>query len=370
MNSELAGLFTPYTVKSLTLANRWVLAPMTRNQCPHYIPTPEVAAYYKRRAENGVGLLMTEATVINQAASNGYEGVPAFFGDAALAGWKHVADEVHSVGGKIIPQLWHVGTIRKQGIGPDPTVPGIGPSGITSAGRRKANVMTENEIADCIAAYGQAAADAERLGFDGVELHGAHGYLIDQFFWNVTNERTDRYGGSFENRLQFALEVIKETRKRVSPDFPLFFRFSQWKQQDYTARLCQTPDELTRFLQPLSEAGVDVFHASNRRFWEPEFEGSNLTLAGWAKKITQKTVLTVGSVGLDVDFLASVFAEHTGPVSVNRMDELAKRFVDGEFDMVAVGRALLQDPAWLEKVRENRYGEIKPFTRESVATYY
>lgn len=370
MNSELAGLFTPYTVKSLTIANRWVLAPMTRNQCPRYVPTADVAAYYKRRAEHGVGLLITEATVVNHVSSNGYEGVPAFFGDEALTAWKNVADEVHSVGGKIIPQLWHVGTIRKEGIGPDPKVPGMGPSGITSAGRRKGHAMTESEIADAINAFAQAAADAERLGFDGVELHGAHGYLIDQFFWDVTNERTDRYGGSFEKRLQFAIDVIRETRKRVSADFPLFLRFSQWKQQDYTARLCNTPEELTRFLEPLSDAGVDVFHASNRRFWEPEFEGSDLNLAGWAKKITGKPVITVGSVGLETDFLASVFGDHSGPVGMHRLDELGRRFADGEFDMVAVGRALLQDPAWLEKVKTNRYDDIKPFSRDAVGVYF
>lgn len=370
MSSELAGLFTPYTVKSLTLANRWVLAPMTRNQCPHYIPTPEVAAYYKRRAQHGVGLLITEATVVNHVASNGYEGVPAFFGEQALAGWKHVVDEVHSVGGKIIPQLWHVGTIRKEGIGPDPKVPGMGPSGITSAGKRKGHAMSESDIADVIEAFAQGAADAERLGFDGVEIHGAHGYLIDQFFWEVTNERTDRFGGSFEKRSQFAIEILRETRKRVAADFPVFLRFSQWKQQDYTARLCKTPAELEQFLLPLSDAGVDVFHASSRRFWEPEFEGSDLNLAGWAKKITGKPTITVGSVGLDTDFLVSVFGSHTGPVERRGLDELARRFNNGEFDMVGVGRALLQDPAWLEKVREQRLDEIKPFTRESVGVYY
>lgn len=370
MTHELSGLFSPYSIKSLSLPNRWVLAPMTRNRCPQYVPTPEVAAYYKRRAEAGVGLLITEATVVNHEASNGYEGVPAFFGEQALAGWQQVVNDVHGAGGKIIPQLWHVGTIRKEGIGPDPKVPGMGPSGITSAGKRKAHVMTESEIADVIEAFAQAAADAERIGFDGVEIHGAHGYLVDQFFWDVTNERTDRYGGSPEKRSQFALDIIRETRKRVSADFPVFFRVSQWKQQDYTARLCQSPAELERFLLPLSEAGVDVFHASSRRFWEPEFDGSDLNLAGWARKITGKPSITVGSVGLDTDFLSSVFGSHSGPVGQRGLEDLARRFANGEFDMVAVGRALLQDPHWLEKVRDQRFGEIQPFSREAVGVYY
>ena len=231
--------------------------------------------------------------------------------------------------------------------------------------------MDDNEIADCINAFAQRAEDAKALGFDAVEFHGAHGYLIDQFFWDVTNEHTDNYGGSLEKRSQFAIEIIKEARRRVGDDFPFILRFSQWKQQDYTARLANTPEELERFLLPLSDAGVDIFHASTRRFWEPEFEGSDLNLAGWTKKITGKPTITVGSVGLSTDFIESNFLDQKGSdVPLRQLDDLLTRMTNDEFDLVAVGRALLQDPEWILKVKQGRLDELEEYNKVSVGKLY
>ncbi|MEE2732448.1 MAG: NADH:flavin oxidoreductase [Pseudomonadota bacterium] len=368
---SVSTLFRPIQCKTLQLRNRIVMAPMTRNMSPGYVPNDKVVAYYRRRAENNVGLIITEGTTVGQVASNGYEGVPAFHGDEALAGWQQVVAAVHAAGGKIAPQLWHVGAVRRPGVGPDPDVPGMGPSGISSAGKRKAHAMTEQEVQDCIDAFAQAAADAERIGCDAIELHGAHGYLIDQFFWDVTNERTDRWGGSFEKRSQFAIDILQAVRKRVSADFPVIFRFSQWKQQDYSARLVDTPEQLEQFLLPLSEAGVDIFHASQRRFWEPEFEGSNLNLAGWTKKITGKPTISVGSVGLNVDFLDGTLApKPMDNIGQRGIDDLLERMEHDEFDMIAVGRALLQDPEWVTKVEQGRFNELEDFVKESVAKLY
>jgi 2,4-dienoyl-CoA reductase-like NADH-dependent reductase (Old Yellow Enzyme family) len=247
----------------------------------------------------------------------------------------------------------------------------MGPSGITSQGKRKAHVMSEQDIADVIAAFAQAALDAKRIGFDGIEVHGAHGYLLDQFFWDVTNERTDRYGGSLEKRLQFVIEIVKACRQQVGEDFPIALRFSQWKQQNYSARLAQTPDELARFLLPLSDAGVDLFHASTRRFWEPEFADSALNLAGWTKQITGKPTITVGSVGLNTDFIeAGLSPVGAGQTTVRQIDDLLERLARNEFDLVAVGRALLQDPAWAIKIRDGRLDEIRDFSRDALATLY
>ncbi|MFZ5604813.1 MAG: NADH:flavin oxidoreductase, partial [Pseudomonadota bacterium] len=368
---DVSPLFQPFSCKSLHLKNRIVMAPMTRQFSPGYVPNDDVVAYYRRRAENDVGLIITEGTTVNHPSANGYENVPAFHGEA-LKGWKKVVDAVHAAGGKIMPQLWHVGTVRKPGIGPDKEAPGIGPSGITSAGKRKAHVMSLEDIQACVAAFAQAAADAEQLGFDGVEIHGAHGYLIDQFFWDVTNERTDRYGGSLENRLQFAIEIIEAVRARVSASFPVVLRYSQWKQQDYSARLAQTPDELERFLKPLAAAGVDIFHCSNRRFWEPEFPGSSLNLAGWTKEITGLPTISVGSVGLEGDFLDTTFSgkDDGKPVPTRRFDELFTRLQQGEFDLIAVGRALLQDPEWAVKVRQGRFSELKPYSKTAETHLY
>src|SRR5262249_2483368 len=148
-----------------------------------------------------------------------------------------------------------------------------------------AEPMTESEIADVIAAFAKSAGYAKAMGFDGVELHGAHGYIIDEFFWDGTNQRADKFGGSIEKRTEVAVEIARAVRKIVGEAFPILLRFSQWKQQDFEARLATSPAELERFLKPMVDAGVDCFHCSTRRFWEPEFPetSSDMNLAGWAK---------------------------------------------------------------------------------------
>lgn len=358
-----APLFTPFSVKSLRLPNRIVMAPMTRSFSPAGVPGPDVAAYYRRRAEEHVGLVITEGTVIDHPAATNDPRVPHFHGEAALAGWAQVASEVHAAGGRIMPQIWHVGTVRRVGDRPNPEAPPIGPSGLYKPAVKVAEPMTDAEIATVIAAYAKAAADARRLGFDGIELHGAHGYLIDQFFWEGTNQRTDRYGGDMVARTRFAVEVIQACRRAVGPDFPILLRFSQWKQQDYAARLATTPESLGRFLAPLVDAGVDVFHCSTRRFWEPEFEGSALNLAGWTRKLSGKPVITVGSVSLDTDMFAAFRGQGAAIMSIDKLIEMIAR---NEVDLVAVGRALLVDPAWATKVRDNRVQDLLPFTPEAL----
>jgi 2,4-dienoyl-CoA reductase-like NADH-dependent reductase (Old Yellow Enzyme family) len=358
-----APLFQPFSVKNLVLSNRIVMAPMTRSKSPGGIPGPDVAAYYRRRAEGGVGLIITEGTYVPHPAAGVYPDVPHFYGEQSLAGWKRVVEEVHRAGGKIFPQLWHVGLAP----GSDGTfrTGAMGPSGLAKPGKKIAEPMTQRDIDDVIRAFGEAARSAERLGFDGVEIHGAHGYLLDQFFWNGTNQRTDGYGGDLAARTRFAVEVIREVRSKVSPEFPVCLRFSQWKLQDYDAKLAQSPAELERFLSPLTAAGVDLFHCSQRRFWEPEFTGSDLNFAGWAKKLTGKTSITVGSVGLSGDFLAAFKGEASTPSS---LDELLRRFDRGDFDLVAVGRALIADAEWARKIHEGRSSELVGFTKEALAT--
>lgn len=367
MAADTRPLFESFTLGPLTLGNRIVMAPMTRNFSPGGVPNDQVVAYYKRRAESGVGLIITEGTTVGHKAANGYPAVPAIHGDDALAGWKKVVDAVHAVGGKIAPQLWHVGNVRRLGTEPDGDVPGYGPMEKLKDGNKIVHGMTHEDIQDVVRAFAKAASDAKAIGFDAVELHGAHGYLIDQFFWEGTNQRDDEYGGSMANRGRFAVEIIRAVREAVGPDYPIIFRFSQWKQQDYTARLAPTPELLEAFLLPLSEAGVDIFHCSQRRFWEPEFEGSPLNLAGWTRKITGKPCITVGSVGLDGEFLE--FMVKTDKVAgTANIDDLLVRLSEGEFDLVAVGRALIVDPEWADKVREGRFDEILPFSREALKT--
>ncbi|WP_101845625.1 NADH:flavin oxidoreductase [Halobacillus sp. Marseille-P3879] len=362
-NVSTEPLFKPFTSKNINLPNRTVMAPMTRGFSPGGIPNEEVVAYYRRRAENNVGLIVTEGTGINHPSSVSGDSIPLFHGEA-LNGWSRVVEEVHNAGGKIVPQLWHVGMTRKEGELPNEETLPVGPSGLNLDGEKVTESMTEEEVVNMVEAYAQAAADAKRIGFDGIELHGAHGYLIDQFFWEQTNKRTDRYGGDLVGRTQFAVEVVEACRREVGPDFPIIFRFSQWKMNDYNAKLAKTPDELANFLQPLVNAGVDIFHCSTRRFWEPEFEGSDLNLAGWTKKLTGKPVISVGSVGLNGEFTSFSGAETTS------LDGLIEKLDREEFDLVAIGRSLLMDPEWVRKVEEGRADDLLPFEKAALQKLY
>lgn len=360
-----ASLFSRFACNSLELSNRIVMAPMTRQFSPNGIPTADVAAYYKRRAQGGTGLIITEGTTVNDAVATMDANIPQFHGKEALSGWEKVVGEVHAAGGKIMPQLWHVGMARVAEKAPHPELPSAGPSGLFKPGKKGAEPMTQQHIESVIAAFAQAAADAKAIGMDGVEIHGAHGYLIDQFFWEGTNQRTDSWGGNMENRGRFAVEIVKAIRSATSPDFPIVLRYSQWKQQDYTARLASTPKELEAFLQPLSDAGVDIFHCSQRRYWESEFEDSNLNLAGWTKKLTGKPTITVGSVGLNDDFFGAFKGQDS---STRSIDDLLERLDSQEFDLVAVGRALLQDPEWVNKIKDERTDELQTYSASSLAT--
>jgi 2,4-dienoyl-CoA reductase-like NADH-dependent reductase (Old Yellow Enzyme family) len=365
VTKNVDALFNPFSFKGLSLANRIVMAPMTREFSPGGVPTAEVADYYRRRAQGGTGLIITEGTTINDPVATMGERIPQIHGEQALAGWESTVKAVHSVGGKIMPQLWHTGMARSPKKAPYPELPSVGPSGLLAPGKQVSEPMTLAQIETVISGFASAAADAMRIGFDGVEIHGAHGYLLDQFFWSGTNQRTDEWGGSMANRSRFAIEIVKRIREATTPDFPIVFRFSQWKQQDYSARLAETPQLLEEFLIPLSDAGVDIFHCSTRRYWENEFEGEALNLAGWTKKITGKPTITVGSVGLNEDFFSAFAGKGS---STRSIDDLIERMDKGEFDLVAVGRALLQDPNWANKIRNSKHDELEQYSGEALTT--
>jgi 2,4-dienoyl-CoA reductase-like NADH-dependent reductase (Old Yellow Enzyme family) len=362
-------LFAPFKVRNLTLPNRIVMAPMTRSKSPGGVPGADVAGYYARRAAADVGLIVTEGTTVDRPGASFDPNIPDFHEDKALAGWSGVVSAVHEAGGKIAPQLWHVGLARKPGTGPHPDAPSDSPSGITHTGKEVAPVLSTAEVEDIVAAFAKAAGEAKRLGFDAIEIHGAHGYLIDQFFWAAMNTRDDRYGGDLIERATFAAEIIRECRKAAGEDMAIMLRFSQWKQQDYEARLAETPQTLEAFLKVFVDAGVDVLHCSQRRFWEPEFpeiDGENgLNLAGWTKKLTGLPTVTVGSVGLSSDFIGAFRGEAS---KTRPLADVIERLDRGEFDLVAVGRALLQDPEWAAKVKDGRLNELADYDAASLAT--
>ena len=359
-------LFEPFRLKSLELKNRIVMAPMTRSFSPGGVPTPKVAEYYARRAEGEVGLIITEGTVINRPASSNDPNIPHCYGEDALHGWKGVVDAVHTAGGLIAPQIWHMGVVAPNQSGWLPSVPFEGPSGLVAPDKIGGVTMTEKDIADTINAFAEAAANAKRIGFDAVEIHGAHGYLIDQFFWHPTNQRTDGWGGeTLPERSRFAVEIVRAVRQAVGMEFAISFRISQWKLQDYKAKLALNPDELAAWLLPLADAGVDIFHCSQRRFEDAEFPDSDLNLAGWVKKLTKKPSITVGSIGLSGDFLAAFKGESSSP---NSIDELLRRLNRGDFDLVAIGRQLITNPKWAHLIEEGRSAEIIGFSKKALTT--
>jgi 2,4-dienoyl-CoA reductase-like NADH-dependent reductase (Old Yellow Enzyme family) len=323
---------------------------MTRSKSPDQIPGENVARYYRRRTEGGVGLIITEGTSPEHLSASNDANVPAFFGEKSLAGWANVLNDVKAAGGRIMPQLWHQGVIRHPGSGPYPAQPSMSPSGLARPGKQVAEPMTQRDIDAVVEGFAKSAGYAKALGFDGVEIHGAHGYIIDQFFWEGTNQRADLYGGSLEKRDRFAVEIIEAVRRAVGPDFPILLRFSQWKQQDFSVKLANDPQELERFLAPLTRAGVDIFHCSTRRFWEPEFPatGSDLNLAGWTKKITGQPTITVGSVGLSDDFINAYRQKGAETAGIGRLLDMLDR---GDFDLVAVGRALIVNADWPNRVQ-------------------
>jgi 2,4-dienoyl-CoA reductase-like NADH-dependent reductase (Old Yellow Enzyme family) len=348
---RLARLFELVRIGPLALPNRIVMAPMSRYLCPDGRPHAVVADYCGRRAAAGVGLIITEGTYVPHPSAAAYAGVPWFDGDAS-AGWATVVEAVHAAGGRIFPQLWHTGGYRRAGLPPDPDMPGLGPSetgGTLSGSGETTWAMTEREIADVVDAFARAATLALRLGFDGVEIHGAHGYLIDAFLWAETNRRTDLWGGDRRGRTRFACEVVRAIRAVTGAAFPISFRFSQWKQQDYRASLADTPAALADVLEPLADAGVTILHCSTRRLWEPAFaDHGPMTLAGWAGRISGLPTIAVGGAGLDRAGLNDAAPTGLDPV----LDPLAR----GEFDLLAVGRALLADPQWAVKIRDPALG--------------
>jgi 2,4-dienoyl-CoA reductase-like NADH-dependent reductase (Old Yellow Enzyme family) len=357
-------LLAPFALRGMIVANRIAMAPMTRYFSPDGVPGDDVPGYYRRRAERGVGLVVTEGIGVAHPVSVDHPGVPVLHGDAPIAKWRAIVDGVHAAGAKILPQLWHQGAmwnveyagdpqgqeaVRPSGIwGPADGIISIAEAAREQAAGAETRPMSDEDIQDVIDGYAVSARNALAAGFDGIAIHAAHGYLIDTFFWHETNRRADRFGGDHKARATFGAEVVRTIRKVIGEDMPIVLRFSQFKMQDYRARLAETPDELAALLGPLADAGVDMFDGSQRYFDTPIFEDSPLNLAGWAKALTGKASMTVGGVGLG---RAGGSAKHidASQKAADNLPQLVARFEKGEFDMVAVGRSLLNDPAWLEK---------------------
>lgn len=374
--TRTAGLFQPLKVGALTLNNRVVMAPMTRAMAKDGIPTDDNAAYYRRRAAGGAGLIITEGTWVPHDAAANEPDVPRMYGTQALAGWKKVVDAVHAEETPIFAQLWHVGQMKQHTVdglyaakGDDYRPPRrVGPSGlfggIGKPTTQDGEPATLADIDAIVEAYGKAAINAKMTGFDGVELHAAHGYLLDQFFWLGTNRRKDQYGGSLRNRARIAADAIAEIRRMTGPDFAISLRISQWKVQDFKARNFDTPQELDEFARIMVDAGVDVFHCSTRRYWENEF-GSDYNLAAWLKQLSGKPTITVGSIGMSGEHIDTLMGDGSHAAALDHLLELFDR---GDFDLIAVGRGMLVNPDWANTVRDGRLDQLSNWDPEVLRT--
>lgn len=355
--TDTSPLFTPFRLGNLDLPNRFVMPAMQRGMCDNGAPRPELAAYYARRAEGGVPLIIGESSAIDHPSATVQPN--ASWLTAATAGaWQRCVDEVRAAGGHMLLQLWHEGAVRNDG-------QALSPSGRVHPGKENGRAMTLEEMKAIGEGFVRSACIARDIGAAGVEVHCAHGYLLDQFLWHGSNEREDGYGGAeIADRVRFPAEIVSAIRHECGHDFLISLRFSQWKEVDYGAKVASDPAELERMTTILREAGVDVLHCSTRRFWEAEWAGDGKNLAGWVKALSGLPTITVGSVGLDTDVMTT-FIEGTDPGA--RVDEavsdLERRLAAGEFDLVAVGRALIGDPDFVKKLAEGDYASIKTFAR-------
>lgn len=347
-NSNRTDLFTPVTMGAMELANRIVMAPVTRSRyAEDGIPNELHAEYYAQRAS--AGLIVAEATNIS-AQGRGYAATPGIWSDEQVAGWKKVTDAVHAAGGKIVSQLWHVGRFSSVELQPDSAAP-VAPSAIKAEGDTYTvngfvpvsmpRALETDEIPGIIEQYKRAAENAKRAGFDGVEVHSANSYLLDQFLRDSTNHRTDQYGGSIENRARLTLEVTEEIVK-IWGNERVGIRLSP-----VTPDAGNTPPDSNvmamygYLIQQLNKFDLAYLHF---------VEGATAT----SREVP---------AGVDMDALSAQF---TGPfIGNNNYDlEMAiERRAQGTIDAVAFGRLFISNPDLVERLRRGAELTIAP--RES-----
>ncbi|WP_342660112.1 NADH oxidase [Rhodococcus ruber] len=361
----LEPLYNDFSVSSLKLRNRFVMAPMTRENSPGGIPTVDNMEYYRERAAGGVGMIITEGTLVRAPAAGSSASMPHMYGKDSAAGWRSVVDAVHGEDTAIVSQLMHMGVMRGDKPEFEPDVPTVSPSGIGVHGEPIGRALTLAEMDAIKDAYVESAKLASDLGFDGIEIHGGHGMILDTFIWERTNRRDDKYGGTLRNRVRFPVETVSAVREALGPDFPIIYRFSQWKVGQYDAVVASTPAELEQILCPLADAGVDMFHLSTRRHWLPAFPSASsdqhLGLSGWAKKLTGLPAIMVGSVAVDHPFVGDDPADEQDRDEKLRL--VVEKFERNEFDLLALGRPLLADPEWVTKTRTGKTDDIVHFEK-------
>jgi N-ethylmaleimide reductase len=318
-------LFSPLDAGSLHCPNRMIMAPMTRGRAnADGTPTPIMAEYYALRAE--AGLMITEATSISPAGK-GWVNAPGIYTDSHVSGWKRVTDAVHGANGRIYLQLWHMGRVSHPDF-QDGALP-VGPSAIAASGQATTpqgkkpyvvpRAMSEDEIRATVADYASAAGRAIEAGFDGVEIHGANGYLIDQFIRDSSNQRTDSYGGSVENRLRFLREVTEavvravggtRTGIRLSPLNSFNGMKDSTPRDTFTAAAKWLDGRGLAYLHVLEALPGHVMHVTGERvspFLRKAFSGTFIVNGGYDRE-TGEAALAAGeadAIAYGVPFLAN-----------------------------------------------------------------
>ena len=350
-------LFSPNKLGKINVKNRFVVAPMTRVSAqPEGTPTEEMCDYYVEYALGGFGLIITEGTYIDELHSQGYRNQPGIANQSHLAGWKKIVDGVHEHNVPIIQQLLHAGALIQenryvnQAISPSSIQP-VGEMAPRYIGAGKFPVpreITKYEIKQVIKSYGTAAARAMEAGFDGIEIHGANGYLPDQFLTSYTNHRQDEYGGTLEKRLRFHCEVVNEVRNRIGTHATLGIRISQTKVNDFEHEWPGKINDAKIIFPKIAAAGADYIHISTHKGLVDVFD-SQRNLAGLAKEFSGITVIGCG--GLHDHLKAQKILE------------------DGDADFIAIGKGSLADSSLPNKISSGTHPtEFNPEMISPVAT--
>lgn len=364
---DLHPLFTPFRLRHLTLRNRFVLPGMQRGQAINGMPRDAMISFLRERAEGGCALITSEGTGLDHPTSF-WQPIFCRLAEDTANVWERSIEAVKGAGSHILMQLWHPGAMRR-GFptgSPAAQIQSLSPSGLVQAGYENGKAMDAQDLEDTKGAFVRAAELAKRLGADGVEVHAAHGYLLDEFLWSETNLREDEYGGkTLAQRARYPAEVVAAIRAAAGNDFVISFRFSQFKEIDLKARLTDDLSELSDFLAVIRSAGADCFHVSTRRFDKPEWpDRGNRGLAGWVKSMTDAAVTTVGSVGLDTDTFTDLNENHDPQLQIERdLERLVTRMKHGEFDLVSVGRAQIANSDFVEKIRQRRFEDVVCFRK-------
>ncbi len=348
-HAAVSALLRPFRLQALALPNRLVVAPMTRiSATPDGMPTGAMARYYARFAQGGFGLVITEGVYTDRAYAQGYASQPGLTDPAQARAWRDVVRAVHDAGGRIFAQLMHAGALSQANRFRNDTA---GPSAVQPRGEqlrvyagtgpyRMPRAMTDGDIDEAVSGFARAATLARDVaGFDGVELHGANGYLIDQFLTAHTNRRTDRWGGDIGHRVRLAVETAQAVRRAVGRDFPLGMRISQAKVNDLHHRWPEGAQGAAIVFRALAGAGLDYLHVTEHEAWRPAFPDDPASLVAHAHRAAGGVPI-IANGGLHD-------AERAGEV------------LGHGADLVALGKGALANPDYPRRLAAGR--GVEPF---------